>query len=240
MNIIIKNDNDLKQLLSLNKHLILKNDFLTIYRSLNPMCRTILTQFLLDASINPLLYMDHIPANYCQNNEDITYVDIPNNISSIGGNAFFNCKNLKYLKLNKGLEAISDNAFKFCYSLESIDIPDSVKFLGTRCFCGCREAKTIKIGSGLHEIPFHCFFECKSVTSVEIPKTVAEVNFYAFEKCSSLTDIYIYPDTRILAAAFDLCVNLSTIHYNGTREEFNNSESRKYLESLNVEIKFTK
>ena len=73
-----------------------KNDFTKVYKDANnllcyPVSTGKLTEIFLDAGIEPLEYMQAVPANYLANSA-ITSVEIPNNISSIGSEAFRDCE----------------------------------------------------------------------------------------------------------------------------------------------------
>lgn len=52
------------------------------------------TALLLEAGIDPLLYIDNIPRYYLDES-DITSFVIPKHIKSIGGSAFYDCTSLK-------------------------------------------------------------------------------------------------------------------------------------------------
>ena len=91
------------------------------------------TNTLLKAGIDPLRYMNKIPAYYLINAE-ITNFIIPKNIKEIGYCAFYFCKNLNNIELPNGLSTIGEEAFKGCNDLKKIRIPKSVNYIGRRAF----------------------------------------------------------------------------------------------------------
>lgn len=68
---------------------------------------------------------------------DLTELVIPNNITSIGSDAFYRCKSLSRIDIPDSVTSIGDWAFYRCDSLTSIDIPASVTRIGKNAFFGC-------------------------------------------------------------------------------------------------------
>ena len=62
---------------------------------------------------------------------------IPNSVTSIGDDAFSNCKSLTSVTIPDSVTSISDFAFSNCKSLTSVTIPDSVTSIGEWAFFGC-------------------------------------------------------------------------------------------------------
>ena len=97
-----------------------------------------------------------------------TSVTIPNNVTSIGYNAFEGRTGLTSITIPNSVTTIWEWAFYNCSSLTSITIPNSVTSIGRYAFSGC---------SGL--------------TSINIPNSVTSIGEYAFSGCNSLTSISI-------------------------------------------------
>ncbi len=116
---------------------------------------------------------------YPKGNTRTSYT-IPNSVTSIGEDAFYNCK-----------------------SLTSVTIPDSVTSIGEWAFYGCTSLIAITIGNGVTSIGEWAFYGCTSLTSITIPDSVTSIGDYAFSSCTSLTSITI-PDsvTGISYSAF--------------------------------------
>ncbi len=126
----------------------------------------------------------------------ITALDLSDckNLTSIGTEAFQNCKKLTTVTLPKSLESIDNLAFAGCESLTSINLS------------GC---------AGLQSIGNNAFENCEKLTTVTLPSTVIEIGNYAFSS-SGLTKINLSNCTglqSISVGAFGKCqmtsINLS-------------------------------
>jgi hypothetical protein len=73
----------------------------------------------------------------------LTSITIPNSVTSIGYNAFYDSASLTSVKLGNGLTSIGGTAFSGCASLASIMIPNSVTSIGGGAFNGCTKLISI-------------------------------------------------------------------------------------------------
>lgn len=105
----------------------------------------LVTFFCLEANINPLKYMDNVPANYCNLNLHFSdfsdpYVGylrnliIPDNIKVIHKNAFHDCKQIRTLTISEGVETIGDSAFYGCARLKKLYLPSTLTRIGNYAF----------------------------------------------------------------------------------------------------------
>lgn len=157
-----------------------------------------MTSIFLEAGLNPLQYMSRIPDFYFESNKAITSIEIPNNITSIGNNAFDGCK-----------------------GLTNIVIPDSVTEISDYAFASCENLKTIILSENLKSLPYCVFYDCKSLTRVVIPNSVTTIANAAFAKCEKLTDILIQNNITTLGSdVFNYCKSLTNIRFNGTKKEW--------------------
>lgn len=79
------------------------------------------------------------------------------------------------------------------------------------------------IPEGVTSIRRSAFCNCSSLTSVTIPTGVTSIESCAFFGCSRLANVTIPASvTKIESGAFYNCGSLTTIHYGGTKEGWNN------------------
>ena len=116
-----------------------------------------------NSSANPLYYDN----NLYLNNELVTDLVIPSDITEIKSYAFY-----------------------YCSSLTSVTIPDSVTSIGSSAFSGCSRLTSVTIPDSVTTIGDQAFRNCSSLTSITIPDSVTSIGSYAFESCSSLTSVY--------------------------------------------------
>ena len=102
----------------------------------------------------------------------ITSVTIPSGFTSIGSQAFYQCKSLSTVTIPNSVTSIGGSAFHNCTSLSTVTIPNSVT----------------SIGSG-------AFQNCSKLTSIEIPNSVTSIGNYVFQGCSGLTSVTIQATT---------------------------------------------
>ncbi len=107
------------------------------------------TQLILPENINNFIYAVNKYVFY--KNNKITSVVIPDNVISIGANAFNGCVSLQTLSLGKEsqLESIGSYAFESCSSLASIRIPSTVTNIGYYAFNDCYKLVEVINNSGL-------------------------------------------------------------------------------------------
>ena len=67
--------------------------------------------------------------------ENLTSVEIPDTVQTIGKNAFWSCHKLQHVTLPKNLVAVGDNCFRSCGLLAELEIPVTLQKIGLDAFC---------------------------------------------------------------------------------------------------------
>ena len=146
------------------------NNFAKVYEdtndSLTPCLLTSkLTELFLDAGLEPLEYMQAIPANYLAYSK-LTSITIPENITSIGRCAFSGCEELTNITIPDSVTSIGSAAFEHCSGLTSIVIPDSVTSIDHWAFQYCTGLTSATIGNGVKSISRYAFWDCASLKDI--------------------------------------------------------------------------
>lgn len=74
---------------------------------------------------------------YYINNKEITNLEIPDGVTSIGEYSFYKCRALTNLTIPASVVSIGTSAFLGCENLTSLSLPSSVTSLGWYAFKGC-------------------------------------------------------------------------------------------------------
>ena len=142
---------------------------------------------------------------FYQYRSNIKIVIIEDNVTSIGDNAFLDCRNLDAVTIGNGVTSIGDNAFLYCENLYNINMSDCVKHISSQAFAYTAfyndennwENGVLYIGKHLVDsrkdivglytikpgtltIADFAFSGRETLTGVNIPDSVTSIGIYAF------------------------------------------------------------
>ena len=118
------------------------------------------------------------------------------------------------------VKTVGVDAFGDLTGLKDVDIPSSVKKISDYAFDGCSALNNVILPAGLEEIGYQAFHSCKSFTSISIPEGVSYIGSYAFEDCNNLETIIIPKSvTEIGTYAFNGCNKIVIYGYSGSYAE---------------------
>ena len=143
------------------------------------------TDMLIDAGINPLMYMKTIPQYYMSGSSQ-TSIEIPEHIQSIDFDAFDGCKGLKSVTIPDNVTSIDNCAFLECSGLTSVIIGDGVKSIGSQAFESCTRLKSLTIGNSVTSIGVQAFLGCDRLRSITFNGTIAQ--------WKAIDQIWCWPD----------------------------------------------
>ena len=155
-----------------------------------------------------------------KDNEYVEIVVIPKSVTSIGENAFENCKNLKaicFIDTEKqkvadaSLTLIHRYAFMDCPNLTVVDLSNCKVFtLDRNVFSGCTGLKEVVDMTKIGTMHSNTFSGCTSLESVDITKLhIADSGIFA--GCTSLTEIKTSDETVIGSGMFSGCTALESV-----------------------------
>lgn len=114
---------------------------------------------------------------------------IPDDVTSIGEDAFYGCTDLTDIIIPDSVETIGVCAFSICKGLTTVTIPNSVTRIEMCAFSNCTGLTSITISNSVTCIEQAVFLECIGLTSISIPGSITSIEQSAFAECTGLTSI---------------------------------------------------
>ena len=157
---------------------------------------------------NPLCY----GGNLYLNEELVTDLVIPDNVSSISENAFYGCNSITSVTFNDNLTSIGEYAFENCDNIASVTFNDNLTSIGEYAFAHCDNIASVAFNENLSSIGEHAFAYCDNIASVAFNDNLTSINKYVFYNCDGLTSV-AFTDclTSIDEFAFSHCSNLAEV-----------------------------
>lgn len=153
-------------------------------------------------------------------------------IKTIGAAAFY-MNNFTSINIPNNVTTMGENAFNSCSSLQNVVIGDGLTEISEKCFRFCRKLKTVTFGKNITVIKEEAFRSCYDLTSVDLTN-IASIGVSAFEDCGFKNLVITGSVKTIGKEAFRACASLeSVIIENGlttiTDSAFYWCESLKYV-----------
>ena len=149
---------------------------------------------------------------YDIHHKKIHSVTIPQSVTSIGKDAFAQCRALQSLTIDDAATSIGDWAFDECYKLTTLSLGKKIKTIGDYAFYDCRILNNVTIPQSVTSIGNHAFGCCYGMDSFTIKDAATSIGKYAFSDCQSLTTLSLGENiTTIDDDAFRSCYNLECI-----------------------------
>lgn len=139
---------------------------------------------------------------------------IPNTVTKINSNAFFNCVSFSgALNIPSSVTEIGAGAFYGCGFTGSLVIPDSVTSIGYSAFSDCSGFTSLNLPDSITSISEGTFRNCGGFTdTLNIPSSVTSIGSYAFSR-SGFTGSLVIPDgvTTIGRETFYDCTGFTSL-----------------------------
>lgn len=135
---------------------------------------------------------------------NLTYLSIPNSVSSIDNGKFVKLPKLVSIKLPDTLENIENGCF--CNTgIQSFELPSNIKMIPRNSFSDNKSLTEVVLPDGLKGIGENAFSGNTALTKIVIPKSVEKIAVHAFSGCTSLKEITFEGGPQIMPGAFDGC-----------------------------------
>lgn len=151
-------------------------------------------------------------ASYSFYNTGITKAELPASVTTIGKNAFRDCRKLASVTIPKGVAEISQHAFYGCNGMTKLTIEDGVKVVGYEAFMGCSSLPSLTIPASVMKLEERAFYECSSLSELTIENGVDSIGAGAFYFCKSLTSVDLPSSLTYAGSLFGGCTSLKDVH----------------------------
>jgi len=157
---------------------------------------------------------------------DISYITIPDTVTTVGTQAFYECPKLSRVNIEEGVETLGMSAFANCPKLYLVSVPSTVTDIQPGIFAGCPSLSNIALSPGNQDYFFNDgvlynkestelvqYLAGRPSTWFDIPFTVKKIDRYSFWGCTLLTNVRISNNVpEIPDHAFSNCIGLTTIY----------------------------
>ncbi|MBQ5936821.1 MAG: leucine-rich repeat domain-containing protein [Bacteroidaceae bacterium] len=125
-------------------------------------------------------------------------------VTSIGEEAFLDCRTLTSITIPNYLTHIGSGAFSGCKSLTEVHIKDmeawckitfgeshsNPLYYAKHLYMNGQEIKDLTIPNSIATINNYAFYNCSDLKTITLPGSITSIGHDAFSWCSSLTDVY--------------------------------------------------
>ena len=152
-------------------------------------------------------------------------LDIPDKldkytVTAIGNGAFFDQYCLSNVTIPQNVKSIGYEAFCKCTAMESLTIKNAATSIGDGAFRECPWLTTVNLGEHITTIGDDAFLDCERLDNVTIPDSVTSIGDSAFARCYQLKTIKLGKNIEtigddyfvgVIDGVFFYCTNLSKI-----------------------------
>jgi hypothetical protein len=132
------------------------------------------------------------------NDKEITRIEIPSNVTTLGNYVFQGCSGFTSLNLPAGITSIGFSTFGGSSGLTSLNLPAGITSIGDQAFDGCSGLTSLTLPAGITSIGSAAFWGCSGLTSIYVcAEKVPEIGSNVFvgvgaKKCT----LYVPMGTR--------------------------------------------
>ena len=127
-----------------------------------------------------------------ESNRSIQSVTMADSVTSIGTDAFKNCKSLQSIAFSDELVTIGNGAFENDGNLTEVDLPDSVQSIGDNAFSYCGRIESVHFPAELKTIGNCAFSSCVALLAADLSGTkLTTIGDHAFEYCGEMKTLIL-------------------------------------------------
>ncbi len=179
--------------------------------------RGILLRYNGDAAHVEIPYGTVAIADAFDGNNKLESVVIPETVRRIMMYSFRDAVNLTTVNFPKYLTSIGVGAFWGCRRLENVELPDSLTSIGNSAFRDCERLTSLSIPENVKNIPYYVAGNCASLTDVRIPADANVFNKNAFAKSPNV-NIQIAAGSEVEQTLIDNKIEYT--YYNQQNDDF--------------------
>ncbi len=109
-------------------------------------------------------------------NNALVSVTIEPGVQTIGCNAFWGC-NITSINLPNTLISMGDGAFLSCKKLKDARVPGSLKKVPNKAFENCTSLRNVILEDGIAELGYELFANCNNISRLVIPASVQKIGY---------------------------------------------------------------
>ena len=145
-------------------------------------------------------------------NQNIVLVVIPEGVVTIESDTFRSCEKLQQVILPKSLKKIEDGAFSECSRLISIRLLEEMECIQKSAFDSCSNLTESILPSKLEKLGIAAFADCKRLSTLKIQEGIQEIPDSCFDGCNRLEEVQLPNSLKIIGErAFADCKRLPTL-----------------------------
>ncbi len=177
------------------------------------------TNFLFPASLKSMTITDEtILAPYAfAGFSQLTSIEFPDDISSIGDYAFYGCSGLLHMSIPGSVGRVGQGAFSWCTNLREVVVSEGVKTIAEEAFLGCFNLEKLALPNSITGIAVTCNYNSGYIQRESSDGLVCQTKGLSpFSGCTNLLNVTIpvylceadsqfyeyVPDERKLATVF--------------------------------------